>query len=133
MDAEFTIYTKSGCPYCVRAKDLLRSTRRSAQVKEIDCDPFLTSAVQKEEFLATMATYCGRSYRTFPMIFHQGQFVGGYSELLQYLERQHQMDDAFAEWDEAREESESELKQEQQELQELQEQPQQEPECSLNA
>jgi len=98
--AEFTVYTKSGCPYCVRAKDLLQSTRRSARVQEIDCDSFLSTPAEKEEFLATMATYCGRSYRTFPMIFHKGQFVGGYSDLVQYLERQNQVEEAFAEFQE---------------------------------
>jgi len=72
----YTIYTKSGCPYCVKAKELLVN-----EVYEtIDCDDYLVD--DKEAFLAFMQIIIGKEYRTFPMVFDKiGKFVGGFAEL----------------------------------------------------
>jgi glutaredoxin len=72
----YTIYTKSGCKYCVKAKDLLIN-----EVYEvIDCDDYLTN--DKEDFLTFMKGIIGREYRTFPMVFDRvGCFIGGFTEL----------------------------------------------------
>jgi hypothetical protein len=47
-------------------------------------EPFLVS--QKEEFLAFIAAKAGTSYKTFPMVFHNGKFVGGFTETRRLLE-----------------------------------------------
>jgi glutaredoxin len=72
----YTIYSKSGCSYCVKAKQLL--INESHEV--IDCDDYLIE--DKPAFLEFMKGIIGKEYKTFPMIFDkQGKFVGGFTEL----------------------------------------------------
>ena len=78
-----TVYTKQNCPYCSKAKTILTNTNISFQV--IKCDAFLE--IDKTAFLDTMRKKTQRDYRTFPMIFDQGNFIGGYSELQSYLDK----------------------------------------------
>ena len=72
----YTIYSKSGCLYCTQAVVLLQNER--VPPLYVDCDKFLLE--NKEEFLNLMKLHIGREYRTFPMIFKNGIFVGGYTE-----------------------------------------------------
>jgi glutaredoxin 3 len=69
--ARVEVYTTSFCPYCVRAKSLLK--RKGVAFEEIDIgeDPELR---QKMIELAG-----GR--RTVPEIFINGRIIGGYDEL----------------------------------------------------
>jgi len=83
----FTVYTKESCPYCVRAKNALQG---EYGVKYVKCDDFLKD---KEIFLNEMGIWCGRVYRTFPMIFYDGVFLGGFTELDVWLRKR----DAFEE------------------------------------
>ena len=76
----YTIYSKSGCIYCERAKDLLSYE----DVTVIDCDPFLL--IDKDGFRRTMQVHCRQEYRMFPMIFYRGAFVGGYAETKIYYQ-----------------------------------------------
>ncbi len=82
----YTIYSKSNCPYCTNAKQLLTAAHI------VDCDEFLT-AEKKPDFLEQMDVFTGLQYRTFPMVFHNGKFVGGFTETKVYYEKQ----SAFAE------------------------------------
>lgn len=84
----FTVYTKNNCPYCTKAKTILTNTK--AQFQVIECDAFLE--IDKTAFLDTMRKKTQRDYRTFPMIFDQGNFVGGYSELQSYLDKKNAFD-----------------------------------------
>jgi glutaredoxin len=77
----YTIYSKSGCPYCDRAKHLL--AYEDTQI--IDCDSLLSD---RDFFLETMRNYCGRDYQMFPMIFHNGRFIGGYDDTKAYFDSQ---------------------------------------------
>ena len=72
----YTIYSKSGCIYCTKAKELLQNEHIPPLF--VNCDKFLLE--NKEEFLNQMKPLIGREYRTFPMIFKNGIFVGGYTE-----------------------------------------------------
>ena len=72
----YTIYSKSGCIYCTKAKELLQNEHIPPLF--VNCDKFLLE--NKEEFLNHMKPLIGREYRTFPMIFKNGIFVGGYTE-----------------------------------------------------
>lgn len=69
--AKVEIYTTSYCPFCTRAKALLRS--KGVAFKEIDVggDPEL-----REKMIELAG---GR--RTVPEIFINGQIIGGYDEL----------------------------------------------------
>lgn len=68
---KITIYTTPICPYCVRAKSLLK--KKGAAFEEIDV--FMDSAAREE----MEAKSNGR--RTVPQIFIGSQHVGGCDEL----------------------------------------------------
>jgi len=68
--AKVEIYTTQFCPYCVRAKSLLR--KRGVAFEEIDAsDPEV-----REQMIERAG---GR--RTVPEIFINGRIIGGYDEL----------------------------------------------------
>jgi alkyl hydroperoxide reductase subunit F len=68
--ADIAIYTKEWCPYCAKAKALLKSKGLSYREVNVTSD----EALQQE-----MVTRSGR--RTVPQIFLDGQPVGGYDDL----------------------------------------------------
>ena len=79
----YTVYSKHGCHYCIKAKVLLSNLNPKSYV--IECDDYLQD--NKEDFLKFINDYTGREYRTFPMIFHNGKFIGGYTEAQQYHDK----------------------------------------------
>ena len=72
----FTVYTKTGCKYCSMVKELLQEEA----VTYILCDEYL--AVDREVFLAFIESKGGKDHKTFPMVFFDGKFVGGFTETL---------------------------------------------------
>jgi len=74
------MYTKAMCPYCVRAKSLLKSKG----INFID----IPAAMNREK-RAEMNKRSGRN--TFPQIFIDGQHIGG-SDDLAALERKGELD-----------------------------------------
>lgn len=70
---EVIMYTTAICPYCVAAKNLLKT--RGFNYKEIRVD---TDSVQREEMLRIS----GR--RSVPQIFIDGQHIGGYDDLVAF-------------------------------------------------
>lgn len=66
-----TVYTKSGCPYCAAAKDLLR--RKGAEFEEID---ILRAPDRRAEMIERAG---GRT--TVPQIFIDGRHIGGSDDL----------------------------------------------------
>jgi glutaredoxin len=82
MDSSlFTIYCKSQCIYCKKVKKLLQE--HSFPFIEIQCDVFLVE--NKPAFLKHMHDLAGVPVKTFPMVFHQGMFIGGYEDTQEYL------------------------------------------------
>jgi len=69
--APVTMYTKSWCPYCERARDLLR--RKGVAFQEIDVE---TQPGQREDMIRRCGQY------TVPQIFIGDIHVGGSDELL---------------------------------------------------
>ena len=69
--AEVVIYTKPGCPYCIRAKALL--DRKGAQYEEI-------IASNDPEKKAEMVERSGGK-ATFPQVFINNQHIGGCDDL----------------------------------------------------
>ncbi len=69
--AKVQVYTTTFCPYCVRAKSLLK--KKGVAFEEID----VTDDPELREKMVEMAG--GR--RTVPEIFINGQIIGGYDEL----------------------------------------------------
>ena len=66
------VYSTAVCPYCVAAKNLLKSKGLEWSEVRIDTDP-----VQRDAMLARSA-----GHRTVPQIFINDQFVGGYDDLV---------------------------------------------------
>ncbi len=79
--AKVLIYTKSHCPFCVRAKNLL--SQKGVPFEEVYLD-------DKPEEYATLKKRTGMM--TVPQIFINDQLVGGYTDLAA-LENEAKLDD----------------------------------------
>ena len=71
----FTVYTKSDCKFCAMVKELLEEKN----VLYIQCNEYL---INKEGFLDFIESKGGKDHKTFPMVFYNGDFVGGFIETL---------------------------------------------------
>jgi len=71
------IYIKPSCPFCVNAVALLNQKGIKTEVFDISSDPKLRAKISNSV----------GGYNTVPMIFLDGTFVGGCSEL-QTLDKQ---------------------------------------------
>lgn len=89
LEKGYTIYSKSGCPNCTKAKKLITSEKPFV----VDCDDYLIE--EKEEFLFFMSTLIKKEYRVFPMIFKDGKFIGGFSELEKFYKNEQDKMTAF--------------------------------------
>ena len=78
----YTIYSKSGCLFCTKAKVLLQNEHIPPLF--VNCDNFLLE--NKEDFLNRMKSLIGYEYKTFPMIFKNGRFIGGYNKTKEFYE-----------------------------------------------
>ena len=74
----FTIYSKTNCRYCTLVKSLLNENKIT--FNEINCDDYLSQ--DKQYFLNFIKEKANREheYKTFPMVFCDGKFVGGFVE-----------------------------------------------------
>jgi len=77
----FTIYGKTGCSYCDKVKDLL--TEFKEHFTYVNCDEYL--ATQRDAFLEFIKEKAGKEYKTFPMVFSSGQFLGGFKDTFKVL------------------------------------------------
>jgi glutaredoxin 3 len=71
MSAKVTVYTMEYCPFCVRAKDLLK--RRGIDFKEVMVpmeDEAQWDELEKKSGMKTM-----------PQIFHGDRLIGGFQDL----------------------------------------------------
>ena len=81
--SKFTIYTKTGCKYCDLVKDLLINE----DVNIINCDTYLSPKELKELFLKYIYSITNIEYRTFPMVFYDGKFIGGFTETKEWINK----------------------------------------------
>ena len=86
---KYTVYSKSGCKYCTNVKDLLK--QHNIDFSLVDCDEYLVN--RKPEFLLYIKNTANREWKTFPMVFDGNQFIGGYRETVEYLEKTLEFDD----------------------------------------
>lgn len=70
------IYTKPTCPFCIRAKQLLKEKGIEFENFDVSNNPKLRAEISESV----------GGYNTVPMIFLDNQFIGGNSEL-QALEK----------------------------------------------
>ena len=82
---KFTIYSKSGCPNCVKAKTLLKE--KGIPFVTIDCDEYILE--NKAEFLQFIEKKALTPLKTFPIIFDGiNKLVGSFTELKVYLNKE---------------------------------------------
>jgi glutaredoxin len=87
----YTCYGYEGCYFSESAASVLKeinSTKKKsiAKIHMINS----TNTLKKKEELGKMLvlnTDIPKKYNTWPRIFHKGNFIGGYSELIEFLEK----------------------------------------------
>ena len=82
LESGFTIYSKSGCPNCVKSKSLLNS--KHLLLKVVNCDEYILE--DKEAFLLFITSVSNVEIKSFPIVFYDGKFVGGYNEIIPFVE-----------------------------------------------
>ncbi|WP_289101028.1 glutaredoxin [uncultured Marinobacter sp.] len=70
----FTVYTQPGCFFCTKAIELLKNHDQAVNVIDINTDPEARKLMVKNDF------------KTVPQVYHNGNHVGGYEALVQYME-----------------------------------------------
>lgn len=73
---EALVYSKENCSYCTKAKNLLTLENISYEETVIGED------ITREDFMSLFP-----DQRSVPLIFVNGEKIGGYNELLDYLSR----------------------------------------------
>ena len=77
----YTIYSISNCKYCNMAKEHIKKIKLSKSTN-IDCDKFVITCRERDNFYKFIKQYTVIPYYHFPMIFKNGKFIGGLKELL---------------------------------------------------
>ena len=88
IEDEITVYSKSGCINCVKVKTLFKE--KDIKFNIIDCDEYILE--DKQGFLQFINLLVGSEYKTFPMVFLNKTFIGGYKETEEYLTKLKQQD-----------------------------------------
>lgn len=68
------VFSGPACPWCVKAKDLLKA--KGIEFEEV--------VIDSREKMAVMQEYAP-GFRTIPVIIHNGKLVGGFDALVKYL------------------------------------------------
>ena len=74
----YTIYSKPNCSFCLQAKDLLTMEQLPFEYLTLGTNYSL------QEFMELFP-----DARTFPMIVKDGEVVGGFNNLVEYLKQQY--------------------------------------------
>ena len=72
--SDITVYSKNMCGYCVQAENLLKN--KGLEFKEINIE----EKPEAREFVIK------EGHRTMPQIYIDGKSIGGYHELLKYVD-----------------------------------------------
>ena len=80
---EFTIYSKSGCPNCIKVKNYLANLQLNFTI--VSCDDYILE--DKPAFLYFIKELSGVECKVFPMVFAGTKFIGGYKETTDYLDK----------------------------------------------
>lgn len=87
-EKDFTIYSRSGCHYCTKVKQLLKS--KSYIFSIVDCDEYVLE--DKEGFLNYMKSFTNKEIKGFPMVLYNKTFIGGYNETKDFVDKLEKMD-----------------------------------------
>jgi glutaredoxin 1 len=75
----FVVFGRPGCPYCIKAQQLLRDRRADFQFYD------LNSTDGQSVYLSGYRTLVPSTHNTVPVVFWNKHFIGGYTELQQKL------------------------------------------------
>lgn len=91
LKGTITVYSKSGCPFCEKIKNYL--VEKQFLFTVIDCDAFVSNSEDKIVFLDFIRQIASqrqpsvrKEHKTFPMVFDESIFMGGYTESVKYLD-----------------------------------------------
>ena len=70
----YTILTKKECKWCIKVKELLPDAHY------ILCDIPKSPSKIRDTFFAEIDALSGTKPRTFPMVFYNKEYIGGYNE-----------------------------------------------------
>ncbi|PQJ89393.1 glutaredoxin domain-containing protein [Aliivibrio sifiae] len=79
---ETIIFSKTVCPFCVKAKAILDDKNIAYKVFTLDVD------LSKEEMVALIQEKEGIVVNTVPQIYLDGKYIGGHDDLVAFFERQ---------------------------------------------
>ena len=82
-ESGFTVYSKSGCPNCIKVKALLKEKKLLFSV--VDCDEYLIE--DKDNFLLFIEQTAKQSCKLFPMVFNDSTFIGGFNETKDFIDK----------------------------------------------
>lgn len=83
IDNKYLIISKKNCIYCDKSKDLLKEKNISYTI--MNCDNILNGQNNINIFLEYMCELIGYEYMTFPMIFFDKKFIGGFNQLVKHV------------------------------------------------
>ena len=90
-DKGYTVYSKSGCVNCLKAKRMIEDKLLKTwyqgldlPLKYINCDDYLIE--DRTGFLSTIKLFAGGEVKMFPMIFFDNEYIGSYTALAIHLE-----------------------------------------------
>ena len=79
----FVIYSKNECIFCSNVKTLLN--QRGLDFNEINCDEYILH--DKSCFLSFISKMSMQTINTFPVVFYNNHFIGGYNETARFVEK----------------------------------------------
>lgn len=81
----FTVYGKSHCAYCFLLEILMEETKE--KYEKINCDEYISTTEIKQDFIhfIKLVGNLEESPKTFPIVFHNGEFIGGYTETNEFI------------------------------------------------
>ena len=79
----FVIYSKNECIFCSKVKMMLEEC--SLDFNEIKCDKYILD--DKSSFLSFMSEISMKTINTFPIVFYNNNFIGGYNETAKFVEK----------------------------------------------
>ncbi len=80
---KITIYSKSGCPNCIKVKDFLKLKKVIFEI--VSCDDYLLD--HKEEFIQFISEKANKVCTSFPIVFDGNKYIGGLNETKIHIEK----------------------------------------------
>ena len=79
----YVLFSKQGCVLCDKMKAVFGA--RNMEVVVVACDEWLQGE-PRPAFLAHLTALTKQTQLRFPFVFHNGAFIGGFTEARKYVE-----------------------------------------------